>query len=85
MSNAMQITVEMQKRQQARNMFGCDIDEFVKSVKDSITYKTAGVEMVVMSMLSDAQHEIEYNMDEAARQNLNRAKYLLTLKMQGEI
>lgn len=72
-------------RTQQEAMFGCNIDEFVESVKDSVTYQFSGIEMVVMSMLSDAQHEIELGMKEVARQNLNRAKYLLSLKKDGEL
>jgi hypothetical protein len=33
--------------------------------------------MVVASMMSDAQQEIEFGMDESARQTLNRAKFVL--------
>lgn len=81
----MNAITKMHQRASEYDRFGCSIEEFTESVKNSITYKTDGVEMVVMSMLSDAQHEIEHNMKEVARQNLNRAKYLLSLKMQGEL
>ena len=34
-------------------MYGCMIDDFIDSVEDSITYKTAGPLMVVAGLMSD--------------------------------
>lgn len=70
-----------------REMFGCDIDAFMADVQNSITYKLTGANMVVAGLMSDAQElltEDFYNA-EAARQTLNRAKYLLFKIMDGQI
>ena len=62
----------------SQKMYGvADIDEFVDSVKDCISYKLSGGYMVVAGLMSDAQEEIAYGMDESARQTLNRAKFVL--------
>ena len=63
------------------SMFGFeDIEKFVASVKDSTTFKFSGMNMVVMSMLSDAQTQMSMGDTESARQTINCAKYLLSLK-----
>ena len=57
---------------------GCDIVEFEKSVRESSSYRLGGKEMVVASLMSDAQEEISMGLVDKARQTLNRAKYILT-------
>ena len=66
-------------------MYGCDINEFVASVKDSITYKLSGANMVVAGLMSDAQEELAHGSAESARQTLNRAKHILFMIMDGEL
>ena len=39
--------------------------------------ETMGRDMLIMSMLSDAQHLVEHNQKEQARQLINQAKYVL--------
>lgn len=70
-----------------REMFGCDIDAFMESVQNSITYKLTGANIVVAGLMSDAQELIteDFYNPEAARQTLNRAKYLLFKIMDGQI
>ena len=63
-------------------MYGCNLDEFIANVEDSITYKTAGPLMVVAGLMSDAQELMAFNDVESARQTLNRAKALLFRDMQ---
>ena len=66
-----------------QQMFGCDPDEFVKSVIESLTYKAiapsrgSSAALAAMSTLSDAQEEIAHGMNEEARQTINCAKLLL--------
>lgn len=63
------------------SMFGFeDIDGYVDSVMSSLTFKISGMNMVVMSLMSDAQEQIERGDTESARQTLNVSKYLLSLK-----
>lgn len=65
------------------NMYGCMIDDFIDSVTDSITYKTAGPMMVAAGLMSDAQEMMAMGDVESARQYLNRAKALLFREMRG--
>ena len=67
------------------SMYGCDIEDFVDSVFDSITYQACGANMVVASLMSDAQELMAYGDNESARQTLNRAKYLLSQVMAGKL
>lgn len=66
-------------------MYGCDINEFVASIKDSITYKLTGANMVIAGLMSDAQEVMAMGDTESARQFLNRAKHLMFLVMDGEL
>ena len=66
--------------EQSKTVYGTeDMDVFVKSVQDSITFKHCGPGMVIMSLMSDVQEEIKYGLAEEARQTLNRAKFLVNL------
>ena len=58
-------------------MYGCDIEAFKESIKDSFTYKFQGGYMVIASLLSDAQEQLAHGQDFGARQTLNKAKALL--------
>jgi hypothetical protein len=58
--------------------YGCTLQSLRKSLDNDISAKMTGnYLMVVASMMSDAQQEIEFGMDESARQTLNRAKFVL--------
>jgi len=76
------MATEQQLMHQQR-CFGCNMDAFVASVENSITFQAAGPSMVIMSLLSDAQHEVEYGMKEEARMTINRAKFLIDRYMNG--
>jgi hypothetical protein len=58
-------------------MYGCDIEAFKESVKESFTYKVTGGYMVIASLLSDAQEQLAHGDDFGARQTLNKAKALI--------
>jgi len=66
-------------------MYGCDIEAFVTDIKDSITYRLTGANMVVAGLMSDAQEELAHGNAEGARQTLNRAKHILFMIMDGEL
>lgn len=68
-----------------KQMFGCDPEMFLASVKDSLTYKFNGAYMVAASLMSDAQEEIAMGADEAARLTLNRAKLVLFAMGEGKL
>ena len=74
--------------QTSRNeqMYGfADIDAYVESVKNSITYKFTGGNMVVAGLMSDAQELIAGGAQDRSRQTLNIAKHILFLIMDGEL
>ena len=74
--------------QTSRNesMYGfADIDSYIESVKDSITYKFTGGNMVVAGLMSDAQELMAVGDVERARQTLNRAKAVLFEIMDGRM
>ena len=57
-----------------QEIFGLDdIELYTESCRDSI----GGPLMAVMSILSDVQFYIESGDSESARQNVNRAKYVM--------
>ena len=66
-------------------MYGCDIDAFKKSVKDSFTYEVAGGAMIIAGLMSDAQELMALGDTETARQYLNRAKALVFDMMDCDI
>jgi hypothetical protein len=73
--------------QYSRNvsMYGFDdIDSYIESVKESITYQFTGGNMVVAGLMSDAQ-ELMTRDTERARQTLNIAKTILFIIMDGEL
>lgn len=65
-------------KEKSLKMFGVDsISDYMESVKSSMPYKAGGMEMVIVSLLSDAQEEIANGMAEEARQTINRVKFLV--------
>jgi hypothetical protein len=59
-------------------MYGVnDINAYIESVKNSITYKFTGANMVVAGLMSDAQEQIAFDDTEGARKTLNIAKAIL--------
>jgi hypothetical protein len=59
-------------------MYGCTVAEMRETVAESLTFRFQGPEFYVLSMMSDAQYEIHWNLKEDARQTLNRAKWILS-------
>ena len=73
---------EQQKREV--RMYGCTEAQMREAVESSSTFKFSGPAMVVASMMSDAQEmvsteygEVDSMRAEDARQQLNRAKFVL--------
>ena len=74
--------------QSSRNvsMYGFDdIDSYIESVKESITYQFTGGNMVVAGLMSDAQELMAFGDTERARQTLNVAKTILFMIADGEL
>ena len=83
MTNATQTTAQEERN---INMYGiADIDAYVESVKESITYQFTGGNMVVAGLMSDAQELMSFGDTERARQTLNIAKTIMFKIMDGEL
>jgi len=67
---------DVEKRQV--RMYGCTEQQMREAVEDSFTFRFAGPAMMAMSLMSDAQEEILRELDEDARQTLNRAKWIIS-------
>lgn len=63
------------------SVFGMSIETIKESYMNSLTAKTSGLEMVVMSILSDAQELLAMGDSEAARKQMNVAKFILSEMM----
>lgn len=57
------------------NMFGCSYDLLDEMIADYL----GPLEMLSMSILSDAQEELERGNSEVSRQYINRAKYVMSV------
>lgn len=64
------------------SVFGMSIETIKESYMNSLTAKLSGLEMVVMGILSDAQELLALNDSEAARKQMNVAKYILSEMME---
>jgi hypothetical protein len=74
--------------QTSRNesMYGfADMDAYIESVKESMTYKFTGGNMIVAGLMSDAQELIAGCAQDRARQTLNIAKFIMFKIMDGEL
>ena len=80
-----------QEKREVR-MYGCTEAQMREAVEQSITYRFSGPAMMAASLMSDAQEminteygEVDYMRAEDARQQLNRAKWvLMTYIMKAE-
>lgn len=66
------------------SMYGCTEAQMREAVEQSITFRFSGPGMMAMSLLSDAQEqinteygEVDYMRAEDARQTINRAKWII--------
>ena len=67
-------------------MYGfASIDAYIASVKDSMTYKFTGGNMIVAGLMSDAQEQMAFDDTEGARKTLNIAKAILFEIMDGKL
>ena len=67
------------EREQDRNllMYGCPQEWIDELIEDWSQPLMGGLQMLAMSMLSDAQECIAVGRHETARQYINRAKYVI--------
>lgn len=81
MTTAIYDRLSEQEKREVR-MYGCTEAQMREAIESSITFKLSGPEMIVASMMSDAQEMMAYeqpdfNTIEDQRQLLNRAKFAL--------
>ena len=77
---------QMTQEQRQQHMYGfADIDGYIESVKNSITYKLTGAGMVVAGLLSDAQELLSHGDEERSRQTLNVAKAVMFEIIDGNL
>ena len=82
----MALTLTTSQRDANARMYGvADIEQFMDSVRGSITYRFTGANMVAMSFMSDAQELMAHGDVERARQTLNIAKHILCEIMDGKL
>ena len=61
-----------------KQCYGISESDIREEYMNSLTARLSGNEMVVMSLLSDIQHMVEYNMSkEQIRKQLNVAKFII--------
>jgi len=67
-------------------MYGvANIDAYINTVVNSLTYKVTGGNMVVAGLMSDAQELMSFGDTEGARKTLNIAKTILFQIMDGQL
>ena len=70
-----------------KNCYGMSQADIRKQYMNSITARFSGLEMVVMSVLSDAQELLSFGHAQAtdqARKNMNIAKFILSEMMENK-
>jgi len=77
MTTAIYNELTQQEKSEVR-MFGCTVAQMREAIEESLTFRFAGPAMMAMSLMSDAQEEILRELNEDARQTLNRAKWILS-------
>jgi hypothetical protein len=71
-----------------KNCYGMSADDIREEYMGSITARLSGLEMVAMSVLSDAQELMSFGNDQAtdqARKNINIAKFILSEMMESKL
>jgi hypothetical protein len=67
-----------------KNCFGISEEDIREQYMQSITARLSGLEMVVMGVLSDAQELLAMDRAEAARKQMNIAKFILSEMMEAK-
>ena len=62
-------------------MFGMSKGQIEQEYIKSFTTMMSGIEMTVISILSDAQHLLEFGQTDRSRKLMNVAKYILAEQM----
>ena len=71
-----------------KNCYGMSTEDIRDEYMNSITARLSGLEMVAMSVLSDAQELMTFGHEQAndqARKNINIAKFILSEMMESRL
>jgi len=74
----------MSNRELEMNWYGMTGDDIREQYMNSLTARLSGLEMVVMGILSDAQELLAMDRAEAARKQMNIAKFILSEMMDAK-
>ena len=66
-------------------MFGMSKGQIEQEYIKSFTTMMSGIEMTVISILSDAQHLMEFGQHDRARKMMNVAKYILSVQLDAKM
>jgi len=66
-------------------MFGMSKGQIEQEYIKSFTTMMSGIEMTVISILSDAQHLMEFGQNDRARKLMNVAKYILSEQLDAKL
>jgi hypothetical protein len=68
-----------------KNCYGISAEDIREEYMNSITARLSGLEMVAMSVLSDAQELMAMGATEQSRKNINIAKFILSEMMESKM
>ena len=68
-----------------QNCYGMSTEDIREEYMNSITARFTGLEMVAMGVLSDAQELLAMGRNEAARKQMNIAKFILSEMMDARL
>lgn len=68
-----------------KNCYGMTEADIREEYMNSITARCSGMEMVVMSILSDAQELLAMGRSEDSRKQMNVAKFILSEMMEAKV
>ena len=68
-----------------RQCYGMTQEAIRKEYMEGLTARLSGLEMVVMSILSDAQELLAMGRTEESRKEINKAKYILGEMMEVRV
>jgi len=74
-------TQEIEMTKFERDCYGMTIEDINANLINGITTRLSGIEMTIMSVLSDAQQVLEFGDSEQARKYINVAKFMIGEKM----
>jgi hypothetical protein len=82
----MMIKKELKMTEFEKNCYGMPESDIREQYMNNITAKLSGLEMVVMGIMSDCQHMIEFGFNkEDVRKQLNVAKFILGEIMESKM